>query len=338
MSENRAQTSVLVTGGAGYIGSHTVLALLKAGYRPVVLDDLSTGRRALVPAGTPLVTGDVGDSDLVGDLLRQHNCRAVLHFAGSIIVPESVQRPLDYYRNNTANSFALLQACQTAGIAAFIFSSTAAVYGETRAERLSEDMSPDPANPYARSKWMTEWALADAARAAPLPHVVLRYFNVAGADSGGRSGQVSPVATHLIKRACQAVLGRLPHIDIFGSDYDTPDGTGVRDYIHVSDLADAHVAALTYLLDGGDSATFNCGYGRGYSVKEVLDVVDKAAGNPVPRRNGPRRPGDVGRLVADVSRIRRTLDWTPRHDDLDSIVETALAWERRLQQDPTLAD
>ena len=330
--------AVLVTGGAGYIGSHAVLALRAAGYAPVVLDDLSTGRRALVPQDVPLVSGDVGDGALVADTLRRHGCRAVLHFAGSIVVPESVAEPLAYYRNNTANSIALLRACLDVGIDAFIFSSTAAVYGETRAERLSEAVTPAPTNPYARSKLMTEWALADADRAHGLPHVVLRYFNVAGADPDGRAGQVSPVATHLIKRACMAALGELERIDVFGTDYDTPDGTGVRDYIHVSDLAEAHVAALRYLLDGGASTTCNCGYGRGYSVTEVLDVVDRIAGAPVARRVGPRRAGDVARLVADVARIRATMAWTPRHDNLDDIVATALAWERRLQSEPAEAD
>lgn len=335
MTGMQTHPSVLVTGGAGYIGSHAVLALVDAGYRPVVLDDLSTGLERLVPPGVPFVRGNAGDAALVRTVLREHGCRAVLHFAGSIIVPESVAQPLDYYRNNTVNSLALITACCEGDIDAFVFSSTAAVYGETQAERLSEAMPTAPANPYARSKLMTEMALADADRAHGLPHVILRYFNVAGADPQGRSGQVSPVATHLIKRACMAALGILEHIDIFGIDYDTPDGTGVRDYIHVSDLAAAHVAALDYLLAGGASATFNCGYGRGYSVQDVLDALDTVTGDRVRRRIGPRRPGDVARLVADVGAIRQALDWTPRHEDLEQMVASALAWERHLGEGTT---
>ena len=338
MSARAKGASVLVTGGAGYIGSHAVLALLDAGYAPVVLDDLSAGRRDLVPAGVPFVEGSAGDKPLAVRTLKRHGCRAVMHFAGSVIMPESVDRPLDYYRNNTANSVELLAACQETGVAAFIFSSTAAVYGETAAERLSEDAAPAPANPYARSKLMAEWAVADAAEAVGMGYVVLRYFNVAGADPDGRAGQASPVATHLIKRACQTALGLWSHVDVFGTDYDTPDGTGVRDYIHVSDLAAAHVAALRYLQSGGPNLTLNCGYGRGHSVTEVLDAVDRVADMAVPRRVRPRRPGDVSRLVADVSRIADTLDWTPRIGDIDRIVETALDWERCLQSGNDGAD
>lgn len=324
---------ILVTGGAGYIGSHVVYSLLDCGYRPVVLDNLSTGVRGQVAADAIFVEGSTGDRTLVESLLADHGCRAVMHFAGSIVVPESVEKPLDYYANNVGNSLYLLQACQAGNIDAFIFSSTAAVYDGEAGHPLSEDDRLAPANPYGRSKLMVETMLRDLAAISDIRCAILRYFNVAGADPAMRTGQSTPNATHLIKRACQAALGALPEIEVFGTDYPTPDGTAVRDYIHVSDLADVHVALLDRLLDGGDSVTLNCGYGHGYSVAQVLDAVDRAAGAPLARRLSPRRPGDAARLIADPSRLRRLLGWQPRYDDLDTIVETALAWERRLNKD-----
>jgi UDP-glucose 4-epimerase len=321
--------AVLVTGGAGYIGSHVVLALMEAGARPVVLDDLSTGRRFLVPEGVPFVEADVGDGAAVAKALAGHGCRAAMHFAGSIVVPESVERPLDYYRNNVAGSLSLLRCAVEAGLAGFVFSSTAAVYAGGGARPLREDDPVAPGNPYGRSKLMTEWMLRDASAAHGLRHAILRYFNVAGADPGLRSGQAGPNATHLLKRACQAATGQLGAIEVFGTDYDTPDGTAVRDYIHVSDLAAAHVAALGHLLAGND-LTLNCGYGHGASVTEVLDAVDRVTGGRLTRRLAPRRPGDAVSLVADSRRLRETLGWQPRHDGVDEIVRTALAWERKL--------
>ena len=325
--------TVLVTGGAGYIGSHVVLALLDGGWPVVVVDDLSSGRRAAIPPGVPLVEGDVGDADLIARVIQEHAVGTVMHFAGSIIVPESVERPLDYYRNNTSNSLALIEACRQAGVDRFVFSSTAAVYGMAEATPIDEDAPTRPINPYGRSKLMTEWMLRDAAEAHGLRSVVLRYFNVAGADPQGRSGQCTRVATHLLKIAAQAATGQRADIQIYGDDYPTPDGTCVRDYIHVSDLAAAHVAALAHLEAGGGSQTLNCGYGRGYSVREVLDMVQTVLGHPLPIRVGPRRPGDPPALVAATSRIGHSLDWAPRHADLRSIVESALAWERKLVEE-----
>jgi len=325
--------TVLVTGGAGYIGSHVVLALRDAGRPVVVLDDLSTGRRAAVPGGVPLVEGDAGDRATVSRLLGEHGIGTVMHFAGSIVVPESVEKPLDYYRNNTAGSLALLDACVRAGVGRFIFSSTAAVYGMPERMPIDEETPTRPINPYGRSKLMTEWMLRDAAAAHGLRYVVLRYFNVAGADPAGRSGQCSRVATHLLKIAAQAATGQRAEIQVYGDDYATPDGTCVRDYIHVSDLASAHVAALVHLEKGGASETLNCGYGRGYSVHEVLDMVQTVLGRPLRSRTVGRRAGDPPELVAGVERIGRELDWTPRHADLRTIVATALDWEDRLMAD-----
>jgi UDP-glucose 4-epimerase len=322
--------TVLVTGGAGYIGSHVVLALRDQGRAVVVLDDLSTGRRQAIPDGTALVEGDVGDKALLAGTFARHGIGTVMHFAGSIVVPESVERPLAYYRNNTVKSHALIEACVEAGIGRFIFSSTAAVYGMPDRLPIDEQTPTRPINPYGSSKLMTEWMLRDSAAAHPLRYVALRYFNVAGADPQGRSGQVSKVATHLIKIAAQTVTGQRAELQIFGDDYDTADGTCVRDYIHVSDLADAHVAALRHLEAGGASEVLNCGYGRGYSVREVLSMVERVTGRPLPMRIGPRRAGDPPALVAGVERIGRTLDWTPRHADLETIVASALAWEERL--------
>ena len=336
LSEAPAETGlVLVTGGAGYIGSHVVLALRDQGRDVVVLDDLSTGRRSALPDDVPLVEGDVGDKALLADVFARHGVGTVMHFAGSIVVPESVERPLAYYRNNTVKSHALIEACIEAGIGRFIFSSTAAVYGMPERLPIDEQTPTKPINPYGSSKLMTEWMLRDSAAAHDLRppgfrYVALRYFNVAGADPQGRSGQVSRVATHLIKIAAQTVTGQRAELQIFGDDYDTADGTCVRDYIHVSDLADAHVAALRHLEAGGASEVLNCGYGRGYSVREVLAMVERVTGKPLPMRIGPRRAGDPPALVAGVERIDRTLDWTPRHADLETIVASALAWEEWL--------
>jgi UDP-glucose 4-epimerase len=325
---------VLVTGGAGYIGSHVVLALLDAGWPVVVVDDLSTGRRALVPDIVPFIEGDIADRALIDAALVRHEPVAVMHFAGSIVVPESVTDPLRYYGNNTAASLSLISACVAAGVDHFIFSSTAAVYGEPARSPISETDVTAPINPYGSSKLCTEWILRDTAAATPLNYVALRYFNVAGADPDGRSGQATEKATHLIKVACQAALGLRSDMTIFGSDYPTPDGTCVRDYIHVSDLADAHVKALDHLIGGGGNIVLNCGYGHGFSVREVLETVRDVAEGKLEWRIGPRRPGDPPSLVAQSLRIRQTFGWQPRYDDLTVIVETALDWERRLLEEP----
>jgi UDP-glucose 4-epimerase len=325
----RKQRSILVTGGAGYIGSHVVLQLVEAGERVVVLDNLSTGfAEAVVDA--ELVVGDVGDSALVQRLLHQHDCDTVMHFAARTIVPESVADPLRYYGNNTCATRNLLQACAQADVRQIVFSSTAAVYGNPSEGRAREDTPPAPINPYGRSKLMSEWMLRDFAAAGGPRYVALRYFNVAGCDPQGRIGQSTREATLLVKVACETALGKRPHLSIFGTDYATPDGTGVRDYIHVSDLARAHLDALTYLRDGGESTTLNCGYGHGYSVREVLDAVGRAHGKPVPCMECARRPGDPPTLVAEAQRIRHLLDWQPQYDDLDFIARTSLEWERRL--------
>jgi len=326
---------VLITGGAGYIGSHAMLALLDTGREAVVVDDLSTGRRAAVPTGVPFYEGKIADKPLIGQIIKENSCRSVLHFAGSIVVPDSVEKPLDYYQNNVAGSAALLRACLDNGIERFVFSSTAAVYDGAGGEPLSEDGVQAPANPYGRSKLMTEWMLRDIAAATDLRVAVLRYFNVAGADGAGRSGQYAKVATHLIKRACQTVLGQHSHMDVFGDDYPTPDGTCVRDYIHISDLAQAHLAVLDHIGESAEYVTMNCGYGHGFSVTQVLDVVDRVAGEmlgagPMPRCHGPRRAGDAASLVADTSCIRQTLGWQPKYDDLTVMAATALAWEKQL--------
>ncbi len=325
---------VLVTGGAGYIGSHAVLALRDAGIRTVVLDDLSTGFRAAVAEGATLVEGDLGDAAVLDEVLSSFGINAVMHFAGSIIVSESVTRPLDYYRNNTLNSLTLIDACVRAGVKRFIFSSTAAVYGEPEAVPIPEDAPQRPINPYGASKQMTERMLRDAAAAHGLDVAVLRYFNVAGADPAGRSGQSTRAATHLIKIACQTALGQRPRMSVYGQDYPTPDGTCIRDYIHVSDLAFAHVLALKHLCAGGKGLTLKCGYGRGFSVREVLQAVEAAIGRPLPVDMAPRRPGDPAALVAEAARIREVLGWQPAHDSLETIIDTALAWERKIADDP----
>ena len=322
--------TVLVTGGAGYIGSHMVLALLDAGERVVVVDNLSTGFRDAVPEGVAFVSGDFGDKDLVTRVMSEYSVAEIAHFAAKIVVPDSVVDPLGYYQNNTAKALTLLQAATEAGIQRFIFSSTAAVYGETGSEAVSEDTPLAPVSPYGRSKLVVEWMLSDAARAHGLRYVVLRYFNVAGADPLGRGGQSTRDATHLIKVAVQAALGRRKSLAIYGTDYPTPDGTCLRDYIQVSDLAQAHLDALRYLRGGGESLICNCGYNRGYSVRAVIEVVKKVSGVDFPVILADRRPGDPAAIVADNSRIKAALGWQPRHDDLAAIVGQALAWERRL--------
>ncbi|HEX4710774.1 UDP-glucose 4-epimerase GalE [Phenylobacterium sp.] len=322
--------SVLVTGGAGYIGSHMTLALLEQGENVCVLDSLSNGVRSLVPQDAHFFQGNINDQALVQWILADNDIESVFHFAGSTVVPESVENPLLYYENNTANTRSLLEACVRGGVKHFIFSSTAAVYGASDEAMIREDAVKSPASPYGRSKLMTEWMLQDTARVTPLQYVALRYFNVAGADPLGRTGQCTPAASHLIKRACQAALGRLSHVAIFGVDYDTRDGTGVRDYIHVSDLVAAHVLAFSHLRAGGASGVFNCGYGRGFSVREVIGAVEDAAGHPLPVRELPRRAGDSSTVIADPTRIKTVLGWTPKHDELAEIIRDALAWERRL--------
>lgn len=324
---------VLVTGGAGYIGSHVVHALCDAGWPVAVVDDLSTGRRAAVPEAVPLIEGDIGDRALMDAALARHSPVAVMHFAGSIVVPESVSDPLRYYSNNTAASLALISACVAAGVDNFIFSSTAAVYGEPERSPVAEDAATRPINPYGSSKLCTEWILRDTSQATPLRYVALRYFNVAGADPEGRTGQSTEKATHLIKVACQAALGLRPDMQIFGDDYPTFDGTCVRDYIHVSDLADAHVKALDYLVAGGDSTVLNCGYGHGFSVRQVLETVRDVAEGELGWRISPRRAGDPPELVAASGRIREVLGWKPLYDDLRFIVETAMDWERQLRDE-----
>ena len=323
---------VLVTGGAGYIGSHVVLALREAGYPVVVLDDLSAGRRAAVPAGVPFVEGDVGDADAVGRAVAERRVGAAVHLAGSVSVPESIRDPLRYWRNNAGASANFVSACLARGVRRLVFSSTAAVYGVPRTVPVSEDAPTVPISPYGRSKLAVERMLRDAASAHDFRYAALRYFNVAGADPNGRTGQWGG-SGHLIKAACEAALGTRDRLVVFGTDYETADGTCVRDYIHVSDLARAHVAALRRLEGGGGSLVLNCGYGRGVSVREAIEAVRAASGSPFEVRDGPRRAGDPPALVADARRIREALDWTPRHDDLDVIVRAALAWERAWRPD-----
>ncbi|HBV00102.1 UDP-glucose 4-epimerase GalE [Thalassospira lucentensis] len=323
--------TVLVTGGAGYIGSHAALALLDGGRNVVVLDNLSQGYRWSVPTGAAFVEGDCGDYDLVRRVISEHDVTAIMHFAGSIIVPESVIYPLEYYYNNTVNSRALAQAAVDSGIEHFIFSSTAGVYGEPKSTPILEDFSLKPISPYGTSKMMTEKMLADAAIAHDIRYVALRYFNVAGADPKGRSGQTSRKATHLIKIASQTATGARPQMAIYGEDYDTPDGTCIRDYIHVSDLAKAHVLALEYLEDGGESDVMNCGYGRGFSVKEVIGAVKRISGIDFAVERAERRPGDPAALIAAADRVREKLGWMPEYDDLDAIVRHALDWEESLK-------
>lgn len=322
--------SVLVTGGAGYIGSHMAHALADAGEPVVVLDNLSTGFAWALPGSAILVRGDMGDEDLVGRTIREHGIEAIVHFAAKIVVPESVADPLGYYLNNTVKSRALLAAAVAGGVKHVIFSSTAAVYGEPKTMPVAENVPLDPVSPYGRSKLMTEWMLQDVSRAHPLTYVALRYFNVAGADPKGRTGQSTANATHLIKVACQAALGTRPGLEVFGTDYPTPDGSCLRDYIHVTDLAEAHLAALRHLRAGGASGVYNCGYGQGYSVLEVIEVVKRVSGVDFPVKLSPRRPGDPAAIVAKADRIRAELGWKPRLDDLETIVRHALDWEKHL--------
>jgi UDP-glucose 4-epimerase len=328
-------TSILVTGGAGYIGSHVVRQLVERGERVVVLDNLSTGYRSAV-LGAPLVVGNTGDPETVDRVLAEHHVETVMHFAAHTIVPESVSNPLKYYGNNTCATRNLLERCDRAAVKHFVFSSTAAVYGIPATGLASEDSPTAPINPYGLSKLMSEWMLRDLAAASKLRYVALRYFNVAGSDPGGRLGHTAPQATLLVKVACQHAAGVRPGLQIFGTDYPTPDGTGVRDYIHVEDLASAHLRALDYLRDGGSSTTLNCGYGHGFSVREVLRMVEKVSGKPLAVEESPRRAGDPPSLVAQAQRIRAVLGWTPRLDDLETIVRTQLEWEYRLQREPQL--
>ena len=330
--------AVLVTGGAGYIGSHTVRQLLAAGYRVVVLDDLSTGHRWAVAPQAELVVGNAGDQSLVGALIEEHSVAAVVHFAGSIVVPESVADPLKYYGNNTAASRNLIEVCVAKGVERFVFSSTAAVYGIPEKLPVPETAPTRPINPYGRSKLITEWMLEDVAAstaARGFKHVILRYFNVAGASLDGALGQATAAATHLIKVACEAACGVREKVTVYGTDYPTADGTCVRDYIHVEDLARAHLDALRHLEKGGASDTFNCGYGRGFSVREVLRMVEKVSGVKLRIEDGPRRAGDAAELVAEAGRIRRVLGWRPEHDDPGVICSTAYKWEGRLRETPS---
>jgi UDP-glucose 4-epimerase len=324
--------TILVAGGAGYIGSHVVLQLRARGESVVVLDDLSRGFRQSV-ADTTLIVGDIGDRQLVSETMRAHGVDTVMHFAAFTIVPESVRDPLKYYANNVCGTRNLLQCCTESGVRHFVFSSSAAVYGTPAGDLAAEDSPTAPINPYGTSKLVNEWMLRDLAIATDLRYVALRYFNVAGSDMGGRIGQATPGATLLIKVASEAMVGKRPHVSIFGTDYPTPDGTGVRDYIHVEDLAAAHLAALDHLRRDGASAVLNCGYGHGYSVRQVLDSVQRVAGRKLTIREEPRRAGDPAVLVARADRIR-ALGWVPKLDDLDTIVRSSLDWEAKLQREP----
>ena len=322
--------TVLVTGGAGYIGSHTVRALVDAGVNVVVIDNLSTGFSHFIPEGVPLFIGDAADENLVEGVIAQHNVRAIIHFAGSVVVPDSMRDPLAYYRNNTMTTRNLLNAAVKCNVSRFIFSSTAAVYGNPDTMPVTEEAPTRPLSPYGSSKLMTEIMLHDVASAHGMNYVVLRYFNVAGADPQARIGLATVGATHLLKIAVEAATGQRAKIDVFGTDYPTADGSCIRDFIHVSDLAQAHVAALNYLDQGGRSATLNCGYGRGYSVLETIEAVRRASGRNFAISYADRRPGDIMTMIADTTRIRATLDWTPQYDSLDTIARHALAWEEKL--------
>jgi UDP-glucose 4-epimerase len=322
--------TVLVTGGAGYIGSHMVLALAEAGESVVVIDNLSTGFSAFLPEGVPLFIGDAGDENLVEGVIEQHNVESIIHFAGSVVVPDSMRDPLGYYRNNTFTTRNLLNAAVRSGINRFIFSSTAAVYGNPDQVPVPETAPTRPLSPYGFSKLMSEIMLHDVAAAHGMKYAVLRYFNVAGADPQARIGLATVGATHLLKIAVEAATGQRAKIDVFGTDYPTPDGSCIRDFIHVSDLAEAHRAALSYLRGSGDSVTLNCGYGRGYSVLETIEAVRRVSGRNYAVQYAARRPGDIVTMVADTGRMRALLDWTPRYDDLDTIATHALAWEEKL--------
>lgn len=321
--------TILVTGGAGYIGSHVVRQLGELGEKVIVLDDLGTGKREAVLHGE-FIEGNVGDQELVSNIMQSRNIESVIHFAAHTIVPESVSNPLKYYGNNTANTRSLLECCQNNGIKHVIFSSTAAVYGVLEGGVAREDTPTIPINPYGTSKLMSEWMLRDLSAATDLSHVVLRYFNVAGCDPECRIGQNTPNATLLIKVAAEVAVGKREALYVFGTDYDTPDGTGVRDFIHVEDLASAHIKALSYLRDGGQSNTFNCGYGHGYSVREVVNAVEKELGKPINVIEEARRAGDPPCLISDCGAIKETLKWEPQYDDINKIVKTSLDWERKL--------
>ncbi|MBN9040806.1 MAG: UDP-glucose 4-epimerase GalE [Rhizobiales bacterium 62-47] len=322
--------TVLVTGGAGYIGSHMVLALVEAGENVVVVDNLSTGFTSFLPEGVPLFIGDAGDENLVEGVIAAHEVDAIIHFAGSVVVPESLRDPLGYYRNNTMTTRNLLNVAINCGVKRFIFSSTAAVYGNPEQVPVPEQAPTRPLSPYGSSKLMTEIMLHDAASAHDMKFVVLRYFNVAGADPHARIGLATVGATHLLKIAVEAATGQRARIEVYGTDYPTPDGSCIRDFIHVSDLAQAHRAALAHLRQGGDSTTLNCGYGRGYSVLETIEAVRRVSGRQFAVQYAPRRPGDIMTMIADTSRIRSVLDWTPQYDDLETIARHALAWESKL--------
>jgi UDP-glucose 4-epimerase len=322
--------SVLVTGGAGYIGSHTVHALVEAGESVVVIDNLSTGFSAFLPEGIPLFIGDAADENLVEGVIAAHGVESIIHFAGSVVVPDSMRDPLAYYRNNTMTTRSLLNAAVKCGVNHFIFSSTAAVYGNPDQVPVPEHSPTRPLSPYGSSKLMTEIMLHDVASAHGMNYVVLRYFNVAGADPRARMGLATMGATHLLKIAVEAATGQRAKIDVFGTDYPTPDGSCIRDFVHVSDLAQAHRAALSYLRGGGNSATLNCGYGRGYSVLETIEAVRRVSERNFAVQYAPRRPGDIMTMIADTTRIRATLDWTPQYDDLDTIAAHALKWEEKL--------
>ena len=328
-----SQNAILITGGASYIGSHVLLRLKSRGERVVAIDNLHTGFRQAVRTA-PLIIGDAGDRKLVAGVLREHEIDTVMHFAANTIVPESVREPLKYYGNNTCATHSLLETCMRQGVRQLIFSSTAAVYGIPAGGIADEDTPLAPLNPYGSSKLVSEWMLRDLAAASDLRYVSLRYFNVAGSDLQARIGQSTRAATLLIKVACEAIVGKRPHVSIYGTDYDTPDGTGVRDYIHVEDVARAHIDALDYLRRGGAAAVFNCGYSRGYSVREVLESVQRVGGRTLVIREEPRRAGDPPTLIAQADRIRSQLGWAPQFDNLDAIVDSALRWERKLQRDP----
>jgi UDP-glucose 4-epimerase len=325
--------TVLVTGGAGYIGSHMVYALVEAGERVVVIDNLSTGFATSVPPGVPLLVGDAGDEALVSGAIAEHDVESVIHFAGSVVVPDSMRDPLGYYRNNTMTTRSLLNAVVKCGVDRFIFSSTAAVYGNPDQVPVPETAPTRPMSPYGSSKLMTEIMLHDVAMAHGMSYVVLRYFNVAGADPHARIGLATVGATHLLKIAVEAATGQRAKIDVYGTDYPTPDGSCIRDFIHVSDLAQAHRAALSYLRADGKSVTLNCGYGRGYSVLETIEAVRSVAGRNFAVQYAARRPGDIMTMVADTRRIRSVLDWTPQYDDLATIATHALAWEEKLSRE-----
>ena len=329
------QPTIVVTGGAGYIGSHVLLALRDSGWPVVAVDNLVTGVASLVPEDVKFVRADCGDAERVGALLAEYGAGAVMHFAASTLVPESVSDPMKYYLNNTANTASLVDICIASGVEILVYSSSAAVYGEPDVAFVSEEQPPRPVSPYGKSKLMGEQILEDAARAHPFRYVALRYFNVAGADPAGRSGQATPNATHLIKAACETAAGTRPFMEVYGTDYDTPDGTCIRDYIHVTDLADAHMAALGYLMSGADSGVFNCGYGRGHSVLDVIAAVREVAGVEFDAREAARRPGDVAQLVCASQRIRERLNWAPKHDRLATMVRTAYEWECRLRDGTT---